>query len=189
MSGPEISPQLNIQADFPSVAGSQGQAVQHIKVVRMLKFIQKVHQARIVSFDGGDNVYLHQSPSIGGDSWRLVQLKVECQEKDIQPQYDNEAPAHDHFAMLNHFTHLRSPNIGPGAPTSRGRFDLAGSCWIHSGAQYAKTQATSPRFSEISTSLHPSRRPQRTAAAQCRPPAWVRCSRRGPLRGGYFPGP
>src|SRR5580704_17611473 len=65
MSGPEVGPQLYIQANLASIAGSQGQAVQNVKVVRMLEFIQKVYQACVVSLDGGDNFDLHQASGIG----------------------------------------------------------------------------------------------------------------------------
>src|ERR1700674_3561394 len=64
MSGPEIGPQLYIQAYFPGIAGSQRQAVQNVKVVRMLEFVQEIHQALVVSLDGGGNFYLHQAPIV-----------------------------------------------------------------------------------------------------------------------------
>src|SRR5260370_6512628 len=65
MSGPEIGPQLYIQAYFSSIAGSQRQAVQNVKVARVLEFVQKINQALVVTFDGRGNVDLHQASGIG----------------------------------------------------------------------------------------------------------------------------
>src|SRR5258708_18240585 len=65
MSGPEISSQLYVQANFPRTAGSQRQSIQNIEVVRMLEFIQKIHQAFVISLDCGADIDFHQPSGIG----------------------------------------------------------------------------------------------------------------------------
>src|SRR5258707_1359505 len=65
MSGPKISSQLYVQANFPRTAGSQRQSIQNIEVVRMLEFIQKIHQAFVISLDCGADIDFHQPSGIG----------------------------------------------------------------------------------------------------------------------------
>src|ERR1700688_3600120 len=64
-SGPEIRPQLQVQAKLAAVAGRQREGVQNIEVLRMLKLVQKLNQAVVVALHSGGDVDLNQTARVG----------------------------------------------------------------------------------------------------------------------------